>query len=64
MFPLTVSVYWYEPSELVVKEARWTGYQAAAATLLLDSLPEELEPWDIRGQISPDGPGTGRTLRL
>lgn len=55
MFPLTVSVYWYEPSELVVKEARWTGDQAAAATLLLESPPEELEPWDIRGQTSPDG---------
>lgn len=53
--PLTLTVHWYAPGELVVTDARWTGGEAVTATLFLDELPDGLWHFDVRGQTSPDG---------
>ena len=54
--PPSVSVRWYRLDELIVKDAFWSGKEAAAAQLVLGQLPDELDR--LWGEISQD---EGRT---
>ena len=50
--PLTVTVRWYAPQQIVVTDTRWTGAEACTAALFLMELPQNAEVW---GEISTDG---------
>ena len=50
--PPSVSVRWYRLDELVVKDAFWSGKEAAAAQLVLGQLPDELDR--LWGEVSED----------
>ena len=51
--PLTLTVYWYQPDQLVITGAVWLGQAAASVKLELEELPEEAgEVW---GEVSADG---------
>ena len=48
--PLTLTVYWYQPDQLVITGAVWLGQAAASVKLELKELPEEaVEVW---GEVS------------
>ncbi len=50
--PLTLSVHWYRPEQIVITKTHWSGEMACTAGLTVLSLPEDAEVW---GEISTDG---------
>lgn len=51
--PLTLTVHWYKPDQLVVTGAAWLGQTAASAKLELQALPEAAD--EVWGEVSEDG---------
>ena len=52
ILPLTTTVHWYQPEELVVTQAIWKGENACSAHFVLLELPEYAQ---VVGEISTDG---------
>lgn len=51
--PLTLTVHWYTPGQLIVTNTTWLGQTAASAKLELEELPKEARAaW---GEVSADG---------
>ena len=50
--PLTITVNWYEPEQIVVTDTQWRGATACSAALTVRSLPENGAVW---GEVSRDG---------
>lgn len=51
--PLTLTVHWYTPGQLIVTDTAWLGQTAASAKLELKELPEEAT--EVWGEVSADG---------
>lgn len=52
MVPLTITVHWYQPDQLVVTDAKWSGQITCSAHFTLLELSEYAE---VTGEISTDG---------
>ena len=52
MLPVTTTVHWYQPEELVVTDVIWKGTNACSAHFTLLQVPEHAQ---ITGEISTDG---------
>lgn len=51
--PLTFTVHWYTPGQIIVTNTAWLGQTAASAKLELKELPEEAT--EVWGEVSADG---------